>query len=136
MVEHNKTPLKPVAWIASSKRDLKQFPADVQHVFGFAILEAQRGKKHPSAKPLRGYGGASVLEVVEDHGGSTYRAVYTVKFQRVLHVPHAFQKKSVKGVKTPKHEIDLIDARQKMAASHYTQWSDANPEVKNGEEKA
>ena len=127
--------MKPVAWIGSSKRDLKRFPDDVQHVFGFAILEAQRGKKHPTAKPLRGYGGASVLEAVEDHDGSTYRAVYTVNFKRVVYVLHMFQKKSVKGVKTPKHEIELIDARLKVAASHYKEWSVANPEVKNVEKE-
>jgi len=73
--------------------------------------------------------------VVEDHDGSTYRAVYTVKYPRVLYVLHAFQKKSVKGGKTPRHQIDLIDARQKMAESHYKEWSVANSEVKNGEEQ-
>ena len=80
---------------------------------------SQTNLKPPNAKPLRGFGGASVLEVVEDHDGSTYRAVYTVKFQGIVYVLHVFQKKSKRGIATPKHDIDLIKARLKIAATDY-----------------
>jgi phage-related protein len=80
------------------------------------------GDKHPSAKPLQGFGGAGVLEIVEDHDGDTYRAVYTVRFAEVVYVLHTFQKKSKRGVKTPKREIDLIKARSQRAEDDYRQW--------------
>jgi phage-related protein len=84
---------------------------------------------------MNGFHGAGVLEVVEDHDGDTYRAVYTVKFKRVLYVLHVFQKKSVKGSKTPKHEIDLIKARLVLAMAAYAEWVSLNPEVQHGEEE-
>jgi phage-related protein len=80
------------------------------------------GDKHPSAKPLQGFGSAGVLEIVEDHDGDTYRAVYTVRFAEVVYVLHTFQKKSKRGVKTPKREIDLIKARLQRAEDDYRQW--------------
>ncbi len=83
-------------------------PSDVVDVFGFALHLAQSGKKHDQAKPLKGFGGASVLEVVEDHMGDTYRAVYTVKIAEKVYVLHCFQKKSTKGIETPKQDMDLI----------------------------
>jgi phage-related protein len=86
---------------------------------GHALHLAQINLKSPNAKPLRGFGGVSIFEVVEDHEGSTYRAVYTVKFQRIIYVLHAFPKKSKKGVATPKHDIDLIKTRLKAATEHY-----------------
>ncbi|MBZ0148747.1 MAG: type II toxin-antitoxin system RelE/ParE family toxin [Pseudorhodoplanes sp.] len=92
---------------------------DVKRTFGFAIYYAETGSKHPDAKPLKGFGGAGVLEVVARHHGDTYRAVYTVKFENVVYVVHAFQKKSKKGKETPKHDIDLIKARLKMAENHF-----------------
>ena len=85
---------KPVEWVGSSRRDLKRFPKAVRTVFGQALFDAQRGQKHPDAKPLKGFGGAGVLEVVEDDDGNTYRAVYTVRFAGIVYVLHAFQKKS------------------------------------------
>ena len=88
---------------------------------GFAINDAQNGDEHPRAKALKGFGGRTVLEVVDDEDGDTYRAVYTVRFAGVIYVLHAFQKKSRKGIKTPKHEIDLIKARLKLAEVHYRQ---------------
>jgi phage-related protein len=94
------TAQKPVEWIGSSLDDLKEFPPEVCSEMGHAIYTAQIGGKHPSAKPLTGGGafkGAGVLEVVEDHDGNTYRAVYTVRFEGVVYVPHAFQKKSKRG---------------------------------------
>ena len=93
-------------------------PEDVIDVFGFALHLAQIGKKHDQAKPLKGFGGASVLEVVEDHMGDTYRAVYTVKITEKVYVLHCFQKKSTKGIETPKHEMDLIRERLKAAHDH------------------
>ena len=110
--------LKPLQWIGSSKKDLLAMPDDVVDVFGFALHLAQMGKKHDQAKPLKGFGGASVLEVVEDHMGDTYRAVYTVKIADKVYVLHCFQKKSTKGIETPKHEMDLIRERLKAAQAH------------------
>jgi phage-related protein len=71
---------KPLFWMGSSRRELKDFPVEVRRLMGFALWQAQSKRKHPDAKPLKGFGGAGVLEVVGDHDGSTYRAVYTVKF--------------------------------------------------------
>ena len=90
-------------------------PDDVVDVFGFALHLAQTGKKHDQAKPLKGFGGAGVLEVVEDHQGDTFRAVYTVKIADAVYVLHCFQKKSQQGIETPKHEMDLIRDRLKAA---------------------
>ena len=82
---------------------------------GFALYRAQIGKKHESAKPLRGFGGAGVLELVEDHAGDTYRAVYTVRFAAGVYVLHAFQKKSRRGRETPRGDMDLVRRRLRMA---------------------
>lgn len=112
------TSLKPIVWVASSKRDLQAMPAEVQDVFGYALHLAQAGSKHAQAKPLRGHGSAGVLEVVEGWQGDTYRAVYTVKFAAAVYVLHCFQKKSAKGIATPKPDLDLIAARLKAAEAH------------------
>lgn len=88
-------------------------------MFGYAILLAQKGEKHPDAKPLKGFGSAGVLEVVEAFEGNAYRAVYTVKFEDVVYVLDAFQKKAKKGGATPKADIDRIKARLKRAEEHY-----------------
>lgn len=93
-------------------------PDDVVDVFDFALHLAQSGKKHGDAKPLKGFGGASVLEVVEDHMGDTYRAVYTVKIAGSVYVLHCFQKKSKHGIETPKQDMDLIQERLKAAQAH------------------
>ena len=93
-------------------------PDSVIDVFGFALHQAQTEKKHDQAKPLRGFGGASVLEVVEDHMGDTYRAVYTVKIADAVYVLHCFQKKSRHGIQTPKQDIDLIHERLRAAQAH------------------
>ena len=110
--------IKLLQWVGSSKKDLLAMPEDVIDVFGFALHLAQTGKKHDQAKPLKGFGGAGVLEVVADHMGDTYRAVYTVKIADKVYVLHCFQKKSSKGIETPKHEIDLIRLRLKAAQAH------------------
>jgi phage-related protein len=106
---------KAVIWVGQSRRNLIAFPSEVRRVMGFAIYQAQIGQKHPQAKPLKGFGGAGVLEVVEDDDGSTFRTVYTVKFDDAVYVLDAFQKKSVKGAKTPKVDIDRVKARLKDA---------------------
>lgn len=113
---------KPIRWVGRSRDDLRRFPDEVRRDIGFALDFAQRGAKHPSAKPLKGFGGAGVLEVVEDHRGDTYRAVYTVRFAQFLYVLHAFMKKSTSGIKTPKHEVDLIEQRLKLAEADYKRW--------------
>ena len=114
---------KPLFWIGSTKRDLKTFPDEVQDMMGHALDIAQQGKKHQDAKPLAGFGGAGVLEIVEDYAGDTYRAVYTVRFIGAVYALHAFQKKSKKGIETPKQEMDLIRSRLKKAEAHYAEWS-------------
>jgi len=113
---------KPVRWIASSRDDLSGFPDDVKRRVGRALWDAQVGLKAPFAKPLKGFGGAGVLEVVDDFEGDTYRAVYTVQFEKVVYVLHAFKKKSRKGVATQKSEIDLIRTRLSRAKEDYEQW--------------
>lgn len=113
---------KPLFWVGSSKKDLKGLPLEVRRTMGFALFQAQSGGKHADAKTLKGFGGAGVLEIVEEHEGSTFRAVYTVKFAGAVYVLHAFQKKSKKGVKTPKAELDLIRKRLKAAEEHYGEW--------------
>lgn len=94
--------LKPLEWVGSSKKELRAMPGDVIDVFGFALHLAQSCKKHDQAKPLKGFGGAGVLEVVEDYFGDTFRAVYTVKLANAVYVLHCFQKKSKQGIETPK----------------------------------
>jgi len=111
--------VKTIVWIGSSRNDLKSFPVEVKDVVGYALYQAQVGRKAPSAKPLRGFGGAGVLEIVEDHRTDTYRAVYTVKFSELVYVLHAFQKKSKRGIATPKSDIDLIKKRLRMAEEDY-----------------
>lgn len=116
--------IKPVLWIGSAKADLSAFPEEVKDSIGFALYVAQQGGKHASVKPLRGFGGAGVLEVVEDHGGDTYRAVYTLKFAGRVYVLHSFQKKSKSGIATPKAELNLIKARLKRAEEEHGAWLD------------
>src|ERR1700687_2917634 len=106
---------KPVRWIGNSLEDLRAFPPEVRRAVGYALYFAQMGDKHSSAKPLKEFGGAGVLEIVEDHDGNTFRVVYTVKFLEAVYVLHAFQKKSKKGVRTPRREMDLVRERLKRA---------------------
>jgi phage-related protein len=89
---------------------------------GFALYQAQTGGKHVSAKPLKGFGGAGVLEIVANDDGSTYRGVYTVKFTGVVYVLDAFQKKSRKGAQTPRADMNRIRIRLKAAEEHYSKW--------------
>lgn len=107
-------PFKPVVWLGDSLRALKSFPSAVQDEVGYALFLAQRGEKHLAAKPMKGLG-AGVLEVVADHRGNTFRAVYLVRLADRVYVLHAFQKKATRGIATPQTEIDLIKRRLKQA---------------------
>jgi phage-related protein len=106
---------KPLLWVGTSREDLKAFPEEVRQVMGYALFQAQLGGKHPDAKPLKGFGGAGVLEVVDDFDGDAFRAVYTVKLAGAVYVLHAFQKKSKKGIKTSKSDLEKVKARLKLA---------------------
>jgi phage-related protein len=110
--------MKKLLWIGSAKRDLLGMPNDIQDTFGYALHLAQIGKKHDHAKPLKGFGSAAVLEVVENAGAGTFRAVYTVKLGDAVYVLHCFQKKSTQGIATPKPDMDLIRDRLKAAQAH------------------
>lgn len=113
--------MKPVVWIGSSKRDLMRFPKLAQKHIGFALKMAQLGEKHADAKSMRGFGGASVLEIVEDHDRETYRAVYTIRFAEVVFVLHCFQKKSHRGIATDRRDVELIRDRLRRAEELHRQ---------------
>ncbi len=115
-------PVKPVRWIASSRDDLRDFPEPVRLRVGGALWEAQTGGKAAWAKPLKGYGGSGVVEIVDDHDGDTYRAVYTVRFEGFVYVLHAFQKKSKSGIATPKKDLALIETRLRRAEEDCRRW--------------
>ena len=117
--------IKPVVWIGSTKADLTSFPEDVKDAIGYALYIAQGGGKHADAKPLRGFSGAGILEIVEDHAGDTYRAVYTVRLADRIYVLHVFQKKSKRGIKTPKAESELIKSRLRRAEEEHARWLEA-----------
>lgn len=108
------TPTRPLRWVGSAKKDLGAMPEEVIDTFGYALHLAQTGGKHSQSKPLKGFGGAGVLEVVEDCQGDTYRAVYTVRYASAVYVLHCFQKKSSSGIATPKPDMDLIQSRLKV----------------------
>ncbi|MFT3813288.1 MAG: type II toxin-antitoxin system RelE/ParE family toxin [Acidovorax sp.] len=107
---------RPLLWIGSSKKDLLDLPGPVRRFFGHALDFAQRGEQHLAAKVLKGFGGAGVLEVVEDDADGTYRAVYTVRFREAVFVLHVFQKKSKRGIATPQADMEVIRQRLKVAA--------------------
>lgn len=113
---------KPVRWIGSSKQDLSGFPDSVRRHMGLALWEAQTGGKAADARPLRGFGGAGVLEIVSDFDGNTFRAVYTVRFTEAVYVLHAFQKKSKRGIATPRAEMELIGRRLKQVRKDHGPW--------------
>ena len=114
--------LKPLLWVSSSKSDLQKMPEDVQADFGYGLHLAQLGERPYTAKVLSGFGGASVLELKEDHKGDTFRAVYTVIFTDAIFVLHVFQKKSKSGITTPKKDIELIHSRLKLAEDMYRKF--------------
>src|ERR1700693_4035274 len=111
--------IKPVIWIGSARADLRAFPEEVKDSVGFTLYVAQRGGKHSDTKPLKGFGGAGVLEIIEDLDGETYRVVYTVRLAGRIYVLHSFQKKSKSGIATAKAEINLIKSRLKRAEEQH-----------------
>ena len=120
-MERERRKIKQLFWVGASLSDLKEFPEDVKDVFGYALYKAQIGEKHPAAKPLKGFAGAGVMEIVEDHDTNTYRAVYTVKLADTVYVLHVFQKKSKRGIATPKKELGMIKARLQRAIEHHAE---------------
>lgn len=114
--------IKPLVWVGSSLKDLRDFPETVKEEMGFALYEAQCGLKPAEAKPLKGFGGAGVLEVVSDYQTDTFRAVYTVQLAGRVYVLHAFQKKSKKGIATSQGDIELIRRRLKQAEAIHKAW--------------
>ncbi len=106
---------KPLEWIASSYKDLMALPGDIRRRFGYALSLAQMGDQDDSAKVLKGFSGAGVLEIIEDDSGGTYRAIYTVKFPEAVFVLHCFKKKSKRGIATPREDMDTVRARLKVA---------------------
>ena len=108
-------PLRPVIWIGSSYRDFCSLPEDVRAHMGYALYVAQRGNRHRDAKPLKGFGGAGVVEIVSNYHGDTFRTMYTVRFAEAVYVLHAFQKKSKSGRETPKSEMELVERRLREA---------------------
>jgi phage-related protein len=111
--------IKKLNFVGSSQENIKDFPEEVRADIGYALFVAQRGEKPEAAKPLRGFGGSGVLEIVENFDGNAYRAVYTVKFPNALYVLHCFQKKAKHGIKTPRQDIDLIEQRLRAAEEDY-----------------
>ena len=122
--------MKPLFWVASRHKDLISMPEAVQSNFGFSLYLAQCDEKPHNAKPLRGFGGAGVLEVVANDDGDTYRAIYTVRFGDAVYVLHVFQKKSKSGIATSKQDMDLVRTRLRAAEQEYTQWQAQQKRIK------
>ena len=118
MTKAPKAELRPLVWIGSSKRDLMALPSRVVDTFGYALHLAQIDSRHQDAKIMRGFGDASVLEVVESDRSGTYRAIYSIRFEAAVFVLHVFQKKSKSGSKTPKPDLRLIEERLKAAQKY------------------
>ena len=109
---------KPLHWVGGSKRDLMAMPEAVICHIGTALSVAQYGGKHPDAKPWKGLG-SGIFEVVSDFDTNTFRAAYAVRFERAVYVLHCFQKKSTRGVRTAKTDVDLIERRLNAAKTEY-----------------
>ncbi|CAN5832465.1 type II toxin-antitoxin system RelE/ParE family toxin [soil metagenome] len=107
--------MRELYWVGSSREDLRAFPEEVRLAFGYGLYLAQQGDKHPGAKPLRGFTGASVMEIIERFDTNAFRAVYVVNLQSGVYVLHAFQKKSTQGIATSRRDIDLIRQRLQQA---------------------
>lgn len=120
-VAESNPPMKPLRWVGRSKDDLDAFPGPARREAGYALYLAQNGMKAVKAKPLKGFAGAGVLEVIADHDGNAYRAVYTVKFAEAVYLLHAFQKKSKKGIATPRSHLEIVKQRLTLAAEQHRQ---------------
>jgi phage-related protein len=113
---------KPIKWLGSSKKDLADFPEEVEDEVGYALWQVEEGRRPARAKPLRGYGGASVLEICEDFDTDTYRVVYTVEYEEAIYVVQSYKKKSKKDSEVPRNDQRIIDARLKVAAEEHRKW--------------
>lgn len=111
--------LKPCRFVASSQNDLRAFPDPARQSIGLALYAAQQGLTSRAAKPLKGFGGAGVVEIVEDFDGEACRAVYTIEFAGAVYVLHCFQKKAKRAIATPKKVLDLIRQRLKSAQNDF-----------------
>ncbi len=118
----DKTILKPILWIASSLKDLKEMPEDVKKEFGHALRDIQKGRDPGNIKPLRHLAG--ILEIVVDDRQGTFGTIYTVQLKEVIAVLHVFQKKGKEGISTPKKEIDLALRRLQQAQIDYQKWKE------------
>ena len=112
---------KPLHFIGSSKRDLRDLPEPVQDVFGSALLDAQYGDTPQGARPFGEGVPREVMKLVEDYDRDTYRAAYTVVFAEAVYVLHVFKKKSRSGIGTPQPDKELIRARLRAAVEHWQQ---------------
>lgn len=126
--ESSRSVFKPVRWLGSSRKELHAMPKKVRSTIGRALTVAQLNRRSPIAKVLKGFDAAAVLEIVENDLGSTYRGVYTIRFERAVYVLHVFQKKSKTGAKTPAHVIATVRERLKLAEKDYAEWLAQNPE--------
>jgi len=106
---------KALVWVGSSRRDMRAMPKEIRRSFGVVLYAVQTGETPPIAKVLKGFGGAGVLELIEDDAGGTYRAVYTVRYATAIYVLHVFQKKSKRGRETPQRDMNLVKERLKRA---------------------
>ena len=113
--------IRPIVWIGSSRRDLREMPERVRRDIGQALYIAQQGMTDPAAKPLKGFGGARVMEIVERYRTDAYRAVYTAHFTNAVYVLHVFQKKARRGIATAKQDVELIRRRFAEAERHYSE---------------
>ena len=110
---------KPIHFIGSSLRNLRRLLEEVRGAFGRYLLDAQYGETPRAAKPLKGFGGAGVVELIDDFDGNTYRAVYTIRFSSAVYVLHVFQKKARRDAQMPRRDIDLIHHRLERARQHH-----------------
>jgi phage-related protein len=106
---------RALIYLGSSEKDAGKLPEEVKELFSYALTIALAGGQHEDAKPFKGFNGRSVMEVVADDRNGTFREVYTVRFEEAIYVLHIFQKKSKKGIATPKQDMDLIKQRLKWA---------------------
>jgi phage-related protein len=121
---------KPITWVGSSKKDLLELDREVQRMIGHSLNLVQQGLKDDDSKPLKGFGGGSVLEIVKNDSDRTYRAVYTVRFKEAIYVLHVFQKKSKNGIKTSKQDMDLVERRLKDAQRIHNEIEEKQKELK------
>ena len=123
-IVQDEVPLKPLYWMGSSHAELNRLPKQVKREVGYALCLAQPGQMHAASKPLKGFDGAGVLEVVSNFAGNAFRSVYTVRYLSAVYMLRAFQKKSKRGLQTPRLNLTLIRERLKQAERHHAQQAD------------